>query len=273
MAFDLSKHCVLVTGAAGMLGVQHSIALARAGAKVIMTDIDKDKLRVSAELVEELACSRVLFFQLDVSCKKQVDSLKNELIDAGVHVSRLINNASINPIVSKRGIEGGEAGRLEDFDPDRFIQEARVGLIGAVNCTSIFGPEMARKKDGAIINVASDLSVIAPDQSLYRVQGRDPVEQYVKPISYSIIKHGLIGLTKYITSYWGDRNVRSNALSPGGVYVDQPDLFVSKISKLIPLGRMARQDEYHGVVQFLCSEEAQYLNGQNIVMDGGRSAL
>ena len=126
-------------------------------------------------------------------------------------------------------------------------------------------------KGGVILNVASDLAIISPDQRLYRQEGLDEFEQNVKPITYSVIKSGLIGLTKYLATYWLGKNIRCNALSPGGVYTSQPEDFVEKLSSLIPLGRMAKKDEYRSAIQFLCSEASSYLNGHNLIMDGGRS--
>ena len=119
--------------------------------------------------------------------------------------------------------------------------------------------------------ISSDLGLIAPDQRIYRKSNLAEHQQSVKPITYSVIKSGLIGLTKYISTYWSDKNVRCNALSPGGVFNDQPAEFVEKISELIPLGRMANRDEYRAAIQFLCSEASSYMNGHNLVMDGGRS--
>ena len=126
-------------------------------------------------------------------------------------------------------------------------------------------------KRGVILNIASDLSVIAPNQGLYRTSNLPEFEQDVKPITYSVIKTGLIGLTRYLSTYWCEEGIRCNALSPGGVFNNQPEEFVEKISKLIPLGRMAKSDEYRSAIQFLCSDASEYLNGQNIVIDGGRS--
>jgi NAD(P)-dependent dehydrogenase (short-subunit alcohol dehydrogenase family) len=124
---------------------------------------------------------------------------------------------------------------------------------------------------GVILNIASDLSVFSPDQRLYRKEGLSEELQPVKPVTYSVIKSGLVGLTRYLATYWADKGVRANALSPGGVFNGQGDEFVQRLSSLIPLGRMAKRDEYRAAVQFLCSDASSYMNGQNIVMDGGRS--
>jgi len=122
-----------------------------------------------------------------------------------------------------------------------------------------------------ILNISSDLSVFSPDQRLYRKQSVPEYMQPVKPVTYSVIKAGLIGLTRYLATYWADQNIRCNALSPGGIFNGQSEEFVRKLSSLIPLGRMAQKEEYRSAVQFLCSDASKYMNGQNIVMDGGRS--
>ena len=126
---------------------------------------------------------------------------------------------------------------------------------------------------GVILNIASDLSVIAPDQALYRQDGLVDELQAVKPVTYSVIKTGLIGLTRYLSSYWAHKGIRCNALSPGGVYDGQSDEFVNRLQDIIPMGRMATKDEYVGAIQFLCSDASAYMNGQNIVIDGGRSVI
>ena len=128
---------------------------------------------------------------------------------------------------------------------------------------------MAKQGNGVILNIASDLSIIAPDQRIYNYDSKEL--QNVKPITYSVIKSGLIGMTKYLATYWNESNVRVNALSPGGVYENQNSEFVDRLTKLIPLGRMASPDEYKSAIQFLCSDASSYMTGQNLVIDGGRS--
>jgi NAD(P)-dependent dehydrogenase (short-subunit alcohol dehydrogenase family) len=121
------------------------------------------------------------------------------------------------------------------------------------------------------LNIASDLGVIAPDQRIYRRPGVPDDQQPVKPVSYSVVKHGLIGLTRYLATYWADQGVRVNALSPGGVYTGQDEGFVKRLASLIPLGRMAHEEEYKAAVVFLVSDASSYMTGANIMMDGGRT--
>ena len=270
--FDLSGKVALVTGAAGLLGVEHSIALAEAGADVVMTDINLEKLEISAQRVFETTSISPTTILLDVSNQDEVSSVRKELEHQGKIVNILINNAAIDPKV-RSDATVKESSRLENFDINKWNIEVGVGLTGAILCASEFGPGMAALGGGVILNIASDLAVMSPDQRLYRKEGLPNAEQPVKPVSYSVIKAGLVGLTRYLSTYWASSNVRCNALSPGGVYTSQDDEFVKRLSNLIPLGRMAKHEEYRGAIQFMCSDAAMYLNGQNIIMDGGRSVL
>lgn len=270
--FDLGGRTALVTGAAGMLGMEHAAALLESGATVVLTDIGETALAAArASLSRDADPGRILTRVMDVSRPDGVKSVAAELHAAGRRIDILVNNAAIDPKVT--GDQGVlETSRLENFPLDQWELQVAVGLTGAFLCSQAFGSAMAKDgKGGVILNIASDLSVFSPDQRLYRKQGLAEDAQPVKPVTYSVIKAGLVGLTRYLATYWADRGVRANALSPGGVFTGQGEEFVQRLTSLIPLGRMADRDEYRAAVQFLCSDASAYLNGQNIVMDGGRS--
>ena len=269
--FDLTNKWAVISGAAGLLGKQHSIALLELNANVVLIDLDLQRLNtVKTELQKRFTNQKVLIFAADISNEKSILEIQSELITNKYKVSILINNAAINPkyvnSVKKNNLSRVESFSLEDWD-----LQLNVGLKGAFICSKIFGSNMAKDNGGVIVNIASDLSVIAPDQRIYFNERFDKDSQPVKPVTYSVIKSGLIGMTKYLSTYWNSSNVRVNALSPGGVFEDQDPLFVSKLTKLIPLGRMANVDEYRSAIQFLCSDASSYMTGQNLVIDGGRS--
>ena len=269
--FQLTGKAALITGGAGLLGIEHALALLESGATVVLTDISKTALAMAREsLMLEADASRVLTRVMDVSQPDEIQAVAKDLVASGLRIDILVNNAAIDPKV--KGDEGVlETSRLENFPIDQWNLQMAVGLTGAFLCSQVFGSIMSRDgKGGVILNIASDLSVFSPDQRLYRKEGLADDMQPVKPVTYSVIKAGLVGLTRYLATYWTDKGVRANVLSPGGVFNGQGEEFVQRLTSLIPLGRMANRDEYRSAVQFLCSEASAYLNGQNIVMDGGR---
>ena len=269
--FDLTNKWAVISGGAGLLGKQHSIALLELNANVVLIDLDLQRLNtVKTELQKRFTNQKVLIFAADISNEKSILEIQSELITNKYKVSILINNAAINPKYVN-SVKRNNLSRVESFSLEDWDLQLNVGLKGAFICSKIFGSNMAKDNGGVIVNIASDLSVIAPDQRIYLNERFDKDSQPVKPVTYSVIKSGLIGMTKYLSTYWNSSNVRVNALSPGGVFEDQDPLFVSKLTKLIPLGRMANVDEYRSAIQFLCSDASSYMTGQNLVIDGGRS--
>ncbi|MDX8400683.1 MAG: SDR family oxidoreductase [Gallionellaceae bacterium] len=270
--FDLTGKTALITGAAGLLGIEHAAALLESGATVVLTDIGEAGLAAARESLSLNSDStRIITRVMDVTKQEAIHAVAEELASACRRIDILVNNAAIDPKV--KGDQGVlDTSRLENFPLDQWDLQVAVGLTGAFLCSQVFGSVMSRDgKGGVILNIASDLSVFSPDQRLYRKEGLADDMQPVKPVTYSVIKAGLVGLTRYLATYWAEQGVRCNALSPGGVYNGQGEEFVQRLSSLIPLGRMANRDEYRASVQFLCSDASAYLNGQNIVMDGGRS--
>ena len=270
--FDLSGKSALITGSAGLLGLEHAAALLESGATVVLTDIGHTALASArATLEQNFDSKKIITMVMDVSQGAEVRKVADQLLKNGLHIDILVNNAAIDPMVKgEQGIV--ETSRLESFPLEQWDLQVAVGLTGAFICSQVFGTAMAHScRGGVILNIASDLSVFSPDQRLYRKEGLANDMQPVKPVTYSVIKAGLVGLTRYLATYWADKGVRANALSPGGVYNGQGEDFVNRLTALIPLGRMAAKDEYRATIQFLCSDASAYMNGQNVLMDGGRS--
>ncbi len=270
--FRLENKNVLITGAAGLLGREHASAILEVGGKVILTDVTKKKLEDTKKILSsQFNPNSILISKMDVTKKENILKVSKDLSKSKIRVDVLINNAAINPKVGKK-LNPTKKLRFENLSPEDWNLELDVGLKGAFFCSQIFGTKMASdSKGGVILNISSDLSVISPDQRIYQLKGISEDNQPVKPVTYSVIKNGLIGLTKYVATYWSSKGVRCNALSPGGVLTDQDNEFIKKLNRLIPLGRMASKDEYRSTVQYLCSEASSYVNGQNIVVDGGRT--
>lgn len=268
--FDISGKVAIITGGGGLLGQKHAEAIAEYGGIPILVDIDLGKAEMVARNISDEFMVKCFPFKCDITKKTEVENLLKFVINQYGHVDILINNAAIDPKVDNSDSKVAFS-RLEYFNLDQWNKEISVGLTGAFICSQVFGFEMAKKNAGVIINISSDLGVIAPNQHLYRKEGLPEEQQPVKPVTYSVIKHGLIGLTKYIATYWAEKGVRANTLCPAGVFNNQPENFVEKISSLIPMSRMANADEYKAAIVFLASDASSYMNGATLVIDGGRS--
>jgi NAD(P)-dependent dehydrogenase (short-subunit alcohol dehydrogenase family) len=264
--FALHDRVAVITGGAGLLGRQHAAAIHAFGGIPVLADIDGDRAKIEAHKVGR----RALGISLDVTRPESIEGARDFLLRKYRHIDILINNAALDPKVGPRS-DKKRLGRLEDLDLETFQSELAVGLTGAVFCSRYFGEQMARQKAGVILNIASDLGLIAPDQRLYARADAPASSQPKKPVGYSVVKSGLLGLTRYLATYWATEGVRANALCPGGVENGQPAAFLKRIHQLIPMARMARINEYQGAVVFLCSDASGYMNGSVIAMDGGRS--
>lgn len=268
--FDMSGKVCVVTGALGLLGREHCLSLASAGAKLALIDVvDPSTIEAENSFVK-LIGPESRYFYCDISDPCQVAEVCNQVLTQFGRIDVLINNAANNPKMN--GSQGDALTRLETYPVDQWNRDLAVGLTGSMLCSREFGSRMARSGGGVIVNIASDLGLIAPNQSIYEKDGLDPSQQPRKPVSYSVVKAGLIGMTRYFSTYWTTEGVRCNALAPGGIFADQEESFVSRITDLIPLGRMAGTDEYRGAVLFLSSDAARYMNGAVLIVDGGRTA-
>ncbi len=267
--FRLDGKIAVITGGAGLLGVKHATVIAEAGGIPVLWDVNEKAMQDCAKKMKRQYDADCLAIDVDITNLGSIRNGLKKVLKKFNKIDVLINNAANNPKMD--GKSNPAWGRLENFAFDLWQKDISVGLTGAFLCSQVIGSHMAEHNGGIILNVASDLGVIAPDQRVYQRKGLRDYEQPVKPVTYSVVKHGIIGLTKYLATYWAHKSIRVNAISPGGIYAGQSIEFVRKLIDRIPLGRMANQDEYMAAVLFLVSDASAYMTGSNLVMDGGRT--
>jgi NAD(P)-dependent dehydrogenase (short-subunit alcohol dehydrogenase family) len=268
--FTLKGRVAIITGGAGLLGARHAEAIAEAGGIPVLTDLDEVRALELADQMRRRYGSPCIGVHGDVTVPESIHTMVERVLSEFGRIDILINNAANDPKVAAG--TSSRWSRLESFPLVQWNLDLGVGLTGAFLCSQVVGAAMAERGGGVILNVASDLALIAPDQRVYRKPGVADADQPVKPVSYSVVKAGLIGLTRYTATYWAAAGIRANAIAPGGVRAEQDEEFVERVSALIPLGRMARQDEYKGAVLFLVSDASSYMTGSVLVVDGGRTA-
>ena len=269
--FNLDGKVIVITGAAGLLGRRHADAVAAYGGTPILLDLCQQTVTEMAEQLNEQYDAKASGFVVDITSELQIKENLAILIDQYGRIDGLVNNAANNPKVEENSEKNFS--RLENFSLDLWNQDIAVGLTGAFLCAKYYGYQIAKNLDGgAIVNISSDLGVMAPDQRLYAEEGVVDDKQNVKPVTYSVVKSGMIGLTRYLSTYWAEKNVRCNAMCPGGVENGQPDDFLDKVNSRIPMNRLANADEYQGTLLWMLSDASSYLNGAIISVDGGRTA-
>ena len=267
--FDLRKSATIITGGAGLLGVKHAESIAEFGGSPILLDINTDAGNMESNRISKEYDVNCKFYQCDITSEDSIIGAVSKIINEFGHIHGLINNAANNEKME----EGNKTPnyRLESIPLEMWNKDFNISVTGAFLCSRIIGPRMIENGGGVILNVSSDLGIIAPDQRVYYQPGVPEEDQIVKPVTYSIVKHALIGLTKYLSTYWIGKNIRVNTICPGGIYSGQSKSIVEQLEYRIPLGRMANADDYKAAIAFLISDASEYMNGATIVMDGGRS--
>lgn len=268
--FSLKNKVIVVTGALGLLGRQHVEAICEEGGIPILIDLNNKEIDIYTKQISEKYNICALGHAVDIRNEHEIKKSCDIIISKYQKIDGLINNAANNPKQEKKEILNND--RLEDFNIEKWDLDLDVGLKGSFLCIKHYGFKISQNPlGGSIINISSDLGLIAPDQRIYRIEGKDDKDQPVKPITYSVVKTGLIGMTKYIATYWARKGVRCNALCPGGIENGQDKNFIKKLENKIPMNRMAKKDEYKGSIIYLLSDASSYVNGAILAADGGRS--
>ena len=269
--FMIRDQVIVITGAAGLIGKRHTEAVLEGGGIPVLLDLFEEPLDAcKKEFESRYPGADIVTYRADITDRSCLEGIRDDLLSRYGHIDGLINNAANNPKV-----EGGSknlgAIRFHNLPQSIWEDDMRVGLTGAFLCCQVFGYEMEKQKKGVIINISSDYGLISPNQNIYKKEGLPEEEQTVKPVSYSVVKHGIMGLTKYLATYWAKCGVRVNTLCPASLANGQNEEFVKKISELIPMGRMSRPDEYPATILYMLSDASSYMTGATVVLDGGRT--
>jgi NAD(P)-dependent dehydrogenase (short-subunit alcohol dehydrogenase family) len=266
--FSLTGRVAIVTGGAGLLGVRHAEAIAGAGGVPVLADIRGGDAGVRASEIATAYGVPAMGVECDVTRPESIEALRQVVLDRLGRLDILVNNAANNPKVE---MPGASFSRLERFQAEQWNADIAVGLTGPFLCAQIIGGMFATQKRGVIINISSEYGIIAPDQRLYQQEDLPADQQPVKPITYSVVKAGLHGLTLYLATYWAHAGVRVNTISLGGVESGQPAAFLERAVARIPMGRMAQPHDFQGALVYLCSDAAAFVTGANLVVDGGKT--
>lgn len=267
--FSLKNKIAIVTGAMGLIGKQHCIALAEAGANVVVTDIDEDECEIFAEELQVVAANETFGIGADITNRLSLENLRNKVIDKFGEIDILVNNAAINDKFESPS-SAAEQSKFEHYPLELWQKSLDVNITGIFLCSQILGTVMAERGCGSIINVASTYGLVAPDQSIY--EKPDGTQPFYKSPSYPTTKGAVIAFTKFLATYWAKKGVRVNTLCPGGVQNGQDEYFIQNYSARTPMGRMAKPSDYKGALIFLASDASAYMTGTNVVVDGGWTA-
>ncbi|MBI4635725.1 MAG: SDR family oxidoreductase [Candidatus Rokubacteria bacterium] len=262
----LENRVVIVTGAAGLLGREYAGALLEAGARVVLLDVKGETVH---ELAGALAArGPVLAVEADVTDAESVRAMVSRVLGVFGRIDVLVNNAAVDPKFDRDAV-GEHVVGFEEFPLEAWNEALAVNVTGMFLCAQAVARPMLARGGGVIVNVSSIYGMVGPDQRIYAEPGGRPA---YKPVTYSVSKSAVYGLTRYLATYWAAKNIRVNALTLGGVEHAQDPGFIARYSARTPLGRMARASECSGALIFLVSDASSYMTGANLVVDGGWTA-
>jgi len=259
--FSLAGKVAIVTGGAGLLATEHAIALHSQGAVVILADFNEEKCNAAAAALQQQGVQAAAKY-CNVTSKESWMQLVTEVINQYGSLDILVNNAGFTNQSKSANFDAG----FEDFPLEDWNAIMNVNLTGTFLGCQVGGKQMLKQGKGSIINFASLYRVVSPNHNIY------PGTGITQPVAYSVSKHGVIGLTKYIATLWAAKGVRVNSITPGGIFNEHKGLFLERFSQLNPIGRMSDKTELHGAVVYLASEASSHVIGHNLIVDGGWTA-
>lgn len=266
--FSVRDKVVILTGGLGQLGKQFSQALVDRGAKVAVFDLLADERLMAKRLGVHGTDDRVLILPVDVTERGSIQAGLRQVNETWGTPHALINNAALD---SPPDAAAEENGPFESYPESSWDQVMQVNVKGVFLCCQVVGGQMAAAGRGSIVNICSVYGLVSPDQRIYEYR-RTEGTMFFKPVAYSASKSAVLNLTRYLATYWAGKNVRVNTLTFGGVFNHQDKQFLKGYCARVPLGRMAREDEYNGAIVFLVSDASSYMTGSNLVIDGGWTA-
>lgn len=245
MNHQLENKVVVITGSSGLLGKEFARLCVDRGALVIEADIKNERSGYK--------------YPLDITNENSISDLINDVVLRHGRIDAWVNSAY--PRTSDWGL------KLDEIPFDSWRRNVDMHLNGYFLCSQLILRLMMKQGHGCLIQIASIYGVVGPDFSIY--QGTE----MTMPAAYSAIKGGLVNMTRYLAAYSGPNGVRVNTISPGGILDGQPQSFQSAYNAKVPMGRMGEPKDVAGVLSFLISDDASYITGQNIIVDGGWTAI
>lgn len=265
--FELAGRNAVITGAIGILGRRFCNGLAEFGANIAVVDLDEAAAKdVAAELAARHGV-QAIGIGCDITDPKAVTDSTAAIVKAFGEIHILHNNVG-----GKTPDLDAYFAAFEDYQLSEWRRVMAVNIDGVFLVDQAIGRQMVKQgKGGSIIHTASIYGVLAPDQRIY--EGSEYLGRAINtPAVYSASKAAVVGLTQYLATYWAEKGIRVNCITPGGVESGQNEAFKQRYGARVPLGRMARGDEMVNALIWLASDASSYVTGQNIMIDGGLSA-
>jgi NAD(P)-dependent dehydrogenase (short-subunit alcohol dehydrogenase family) len=263
--FDLRDRVIIITGGFGQLGREFTWTLLNQGARVAIFDIRTYEPALDEKLGSLGGKNNLMCLVVDVKNRNSIESASKQVVEKWGIPHALINNAALD---SPPNAPAQENGPFESYPEESWDKVMEVNLKGVFLCCQLLGGLMAEAGRGSIVNICSIYGMVSPDQRIYEYRRRGGMP-FFKPVAYAVSKSAILNLTRYLATYWAVKNVRVNTLTFGGVFNNQDGDFLKGYCRRVPLGRMAREDEYNGAVVFLVSDASSYMTGSNLIIDGG----